>query len=324
MIMQGVLMHLLTEKLLMNRHLLQIPMFVVVAVLALAAAHAPAGAIANADLFATGGSVGGNRIVGDCAQADPDFAATFIPNTNDANNTDYLALVHTDGYGTVVDVDIAGFPVGAAPVAPPPLFDVHAGSNGAFPLIAARPVVSYLYDVGDPGGINENSAAGLAFALAGVLLDMATFDPIAYEPACANFPLVNNPAPPAQPGGSAAGGMTFWNPNDGRLNVEPAAPLAVYCGPNSVYAYAPAGYLALEASRSYIDLVGLPPINTLLAEGPHGERLFRLIGGEFQVNVRNGNQEYVFTWDGCPASYTITRVYDAATWELLVEQVRHP
>lgn len=319
-------MYLLTERLLMQQHLFRILVFVVAALLALTATSAPVRAIANADLFATGNSVGGNRVVGDCAQADPDFAATFIPNTDDANGVDYLALVHTDGYGTVVDVDIAGFPVGAAPVAPPPLFDVHAGSNGAFPLIAARPVVAYLYDVGDPGGINENSAAGLAFALGGMLLDVATFDPIAYEPACANFPLVNTPAPAlSQPGNAAAvtGGATFWNPNDGRLNVEPAAPVAIYCGPNSIYAYAP-GYLALEAPRSTIDLVGLPPINALLAEGPHGERLFRLIGGEFQVNVRNGDQEYVFTWDGCPATYTITRVYDATTWELLVEQVRRP
>ncbi len=308
----------------MQKHLFRMPVLVA-ALLALTATEAPVWAIANADLFATGTSVGGNRVVGDCAQADPDFAATFIPNTNDANGTDYLALVHTDGFGTVVDVDIAGFPVGAAPIAPPPLFDVHAGSNGAFPLIAARPVIAYLYDVGDPGGINENSAAGLAFALAGVLLDVATFDPLTYEPACANFPLVNNPAPVApQPGNlAAAGSITFWNPNDGRLNVEPAAPVAVYCGPNSIYAYAP-GYLALEAPRSVIDQVGLPPINALLAEGPNGERLFRLISGEFQVNVRNGDQEYVFTWDGCPATYTITRVYDAATWELRVEQVRRP
>lgn len=309
----------------MKKHLFRMPVFVVAVVLTLATAHAPAQAIANADLFATGDSVGGNRVVGDCTQANPDFAVNFIPNIDDANGTDYLALVHTDGFGTVVDVDIAGFPVGAAPVAPPPLFDVHAGSNGAFPLIAARPVIAYLYDVGDPGGINENSAAGLAFALGGVLLDVATFDPLAYEPACANLPLVNNPAPvPPQTGGlTTTGSATFWTPNDGRLNVEAAAPLAIYCGPHSIYAYAP-GYLVLEAPHSVIDQVGLPPINTLLAEGPNGERLFRLIGGEFQVNVRNGDQEYVFIWDGCPATYTITRVYNAATWELLVEQVRRP
>jgi hypothetical protein len=38
----------------------------------------------------------------------------------------------------------------------------------------------------------------------------------------------------------------------------------------------------------------------------------------------HGGEEYVFTWDACPATTTTTRVYDAATRALLSEFTRRP
>ncbi len=36
----------------------------------------------------------------------------------------------------------------------------------------------------------------------------------------------------------------------------------------------------------------------------------------------HGSEEYVFTWDGCPARRAITRVHDVATRALLAEYAR--
>ncbi len=109
-----------------------------------------------------------------------------------------------------------------------------------------------------------------------------------------------------------------WNPGDGRLNPEPAAPLAIYCDADSVYAYIP-GYLEFDFA---LDQVGEAGASTLLTTGVSGARLYRLNTGELQVNFLHGGEEYVFTWDGCPATRAITRVYDAATRALLAEYPR--
>ncbi len=111
---------------------------------------------------------------------------------------------------------------------------------------------------------------------------------------------------------TATAQWTAWNPNDGRINPEPAAPLAIYCGTDSIYAYLPG---AVEFS---FPLAGAGPAGqtALLAEGPAGARLYRLSTGEFQVNMIHGGEEYVFTWDACRPSVTTTRVYDVATGAL--------
>lgn len=112
-----------------------------------------------------------------------------------------------------------------------------------------------------------------------------------------------------------------WDPGDGRLNPEPAAPLAIYCGANSVHAYLPG---TLEFDFPLDRLGDAPAQNTLLAEGPTGARLYRLSTGELQVNMLHGNEEYVFTWDACPATITTTRAYDVTTRALLSEFTRRP
>ena len=75
--------------------------------------------------------------------------------------------------------------------------------------------------------------------------------------------------------------------NDGRVNSrDPAAPLAVYCpaGLPVIYAIDGTGHgtLAFAVTQEQIDAVGVPEVNTLIAEGT-GIRLYRLPGGQFQV-----------------------------------------
>jgi hypothetical protein len=128
------------------------------------------------------------------------------------------------------------------------------------------------------------------------------------------YRIVQLPFPEAPVGGG-------WNPGDGRLNPDPGAPLAVYCDADSIYAYFP-GYLEFDFA---LDTLGdAPAQNTLLTEGPTGARLYRLATGELQVNYAHGSEEYVLTWDACPASITTTRVYDTATRALLSEFTRRP
>ncbi len=156
-----------------------------------------------------------------------------------------------------------------------------------------------------------------------------------------------------------------WDPGDGRLNPEAAAPLAIYCDADSVYAYQ-IGFLEFDFP---LDQIGPAPVapapqrtllaehadgtrlyqlstgeyqivsvvngqeqtailgnattgHTLLATGVSGARLYRLNTGELQVNLVHGGEEYVFTWDGCPATRAITRVYDVNTRALLAEYAR--
>ncbi len=109
-----------------------------------------------------------------------------------------------------------------------------------------------------------------------------------------------------------------WNPGDGRLNPDPGVPLAIYCDADSVYAYFP-NYLEFDFPLSAIE-----DAPVLVAEGPTGARLYRLDTGELHVNYAHGSDEYVLTWDGCPATTTTTRVYDAATRALLSESTRRP
>lgn len=107
---------------------------------------------------------------------------------------------------------------------------------------------------------------------------------------------------------------TAWDPNDGRINPEPAAPLAIYCGTDSIHASLPSGLAEFNFPSAQIGAVSQSAL--LLAEGATGARLYRLSTGEFQVNMVHDGEEYVFTWNNCPATLTTTRVYDLATGAL--------
>ena len=88
-----------------------------------------------------------------------------------------------------------------------------------------------------------------------------------------------------------------------------------------MYTYVPG---SLEFTFPLDQIGPVPEAAVLLTESPGGVHLYRLDTGELQVNFRHGREEYVFTFDGCPATATTTRVYDVSTWELLSEFTRQP
>ncbi len=112
---------------------------------------------------------------------------------------------------------------------------------------------------------------------------------------------------------------TGWDPGDDRINPHPAQPVALYCRTEGVVGYSPDGALVLFASQEQIDALGVPAAPALLAASADGSaRLYRLASGEFQLNVNQGAQEYIFTWDACPPAHKTTQVIDVATGQTLV------
>ncbi len=100
-------------------------------------------------------------------------------------------------------------------------------------------------------------------------------------------------------------------PDDGRLNnivVDPEQTVAVYCRSTGIEVIKPIGnqpVTVLFASFQEIAAMGAPYTNTLIKAG-FDASLYRLSGGEFQVNAPGlGGKEYIFTWSGCPG-YTAT------------------
>jgi len=102
------------------------------------------------------------------------------------------------------------------------------------------------------------------------------------------------------------GGTSVCSFTDGRLNkCDAGQTAAVYCladGSIRVYAiFESKGYLAFTASPKEIDAVPLHPAqNTLIKQG-NGARLYRLTGGELQLNrVAPDGQDHSFTFSDCP------------------------
>jgi hypothetical protein len=100
--------------------------------------------------------------------------------------------------------------------------------------------------------------------------------------------------------------------NDSRLNggvdVDCAAPVAVYSQDDgfSVYGINPSnsqGVLALLITSGDIDDVGVPDVNTLLAEGTISStgqsiHIYRLTSGEYQLNTFYADgKPYIIAWD---------------------------
>jgi hypothetical protein len=103
--------------------------------------------------------------------------------------------------------------------------------------------------------------------------------------------------------------VTFFNPGDGRLNVNPVAPGVVYPATFGfpIYAVGPdsTGTLSLVVTCDDIAKISnQPAVNTLIKQSADGRiRLYRLATGEFQINVRQSSgQDYVYIWEGsqCP------------------------
>jgi LysM repeat protein len=115
-------------------------------------------------------------------------------------------------------------------------------------------------------------------------------------------------------GGAGQPGPPFM-PGDDRLNLDPAAPVAIYCRPNGIHVFTidrfGKGTLAFIASFNQINAVGIPSVNTLIASGG-GVGLFRLTSGEFQVNSTRASSTQpkrpaLVQQDGGPVIHVVQR-----------------
>ena len=125
---------------------------------------------------------------------------------------------------------------------------------------------------------------------------------------------------------------TGWDPGDGRLNPDAAAPAAVYVtgGQLRVYRVGADGVgtevLALPASEIAAQCAPPPAEHTLIASAEEGAvRLYCLATGEIQLNVFGGPVEVVYVWDVLPGwHYQLTYAFDTATLERLSLHVDFP
>jgi hypothetical protein len=76
-------------------------------------------------------------------------------------------------------------------------------------------------------------------------------------------------------------------PGDDRLNVDAAAPVAVYCRTDGIHVFSidrtGRGSLLFIATFNEINAIGIPTVNTLI-DASGGVGLYRLTSGEFQLN----------------------------------------
>ena len=96
-----------------------------------------------------------------------------------------------------------------------------------------------------------------------------------------------------------------FDPGDGRIKPDAAAPVAVYCHDYGIDVYRinpdSTGSLVFTATNAEIDAVGKSPPENTLIDYYGNIRLYRLTTGEFQVNAGPDSEgkEYVLIWDGC-------------------------
>ena len=137
---------------------------------------------------ASGGSITfdgtGDATPGDCNDVDLDYHYSFTATTDDGSGTDYIAIVMVDANGTPLDVDFFDYALGS-------VSDTDFTDLGLISSIAARPVTIALFDIGDPGSLDENTVAGFNFAISGKLLAQDAIDPatVATDGSCAGLPL---------------------------------------------------------------------------------------------------------------------------------------
>ena len=100
------------------------------------------------------------------------------------------------------------------------------------------------------------------------------------------------------------GGQGF-DPGDGRIEPDAAAPIAVYCHDYGIDVYGinqdSTGSLVFTATTEEIDAVGTAPDENTLIEAHGNIRLYRLTTGEFQINAGPDaeGKEYILIWQDC-------------------------
>ena len=105
-------------------------------------------------------------------------------------------------------------------------------------------------------------------------------------------------------GGAGGAGKPF-DPGDGRIKPDPAAPIAVYCRDYGIDVYRinpdSSGVLVFTATNEEIDAVGASPVVNTLIDFYEDIRLYRLTTGEFQINdgPNAEGKEYILIWAEC-------------------------
>lgn len=140
---------------------------------------------------------------------------------DDGLGNDYVAVVFYDHALNVVDNDFTSLSTPGGPV-------VGDASYTLTFRVAARPLSVRVFDIGTPG-VDENTAAGVAFAVSGSLLFEASVDPAVDAAACAALPRgpalhtlsAANPANQVLPSGPA---QLVLNGVDNQLEVTVPAP----------------------------------------------------------------------------------------------------
>ena len=126
-------------------------------------------------------------------------------------------------------------------------------------------------------------------------------------------------SPPADdPADAPAAPALPWDPGDGRLNPDPAAPAAVYFDSDALKVYLlndeAKGYevLSMPATEIMAQCSPTPAANTLIASADEGHvRLYCLSTGEIQLNVNQGATETAYVWDALPPSSQTTYTFNA-------------
>jgi hypothetical protein len=130
-----------------------------------------------------------------CDDADLDYSGSVLADTDDGGGRDWIAIVTEDGNGNALDVDFLGVPATGE------VYSSTASTNmGMISSITARPIRLYLYDIGNPGSIDENTAEGAAFSRSGKLLAWDVVDPAGAVSACASLPVVGYAGVPVPSG----------------------------------------------------------------------------------------------------------------------------
>jgi len=208
---------------------------------------------------ATGGSISftgtGDAAAPTCDEVDLDYHFAWTGTVDDGGG-DWVAVVTTDGAGRALDVDF--WLEGLGPQSIDDYTDI-----GIINSITMRPVNISLYDIPNPGSLDENSLQGYAFATAGTLLAVDSFDPAIVAAACAGLPLaaggcdVMMPIPATAVGGTfVADAPTYWAPG------EPTNPLVTIKAGNT------ARVIGKDASGQYYKIIWVcdflwVPVNTM-------------------------------------------------------------
>lgn len=125
-----------------------------------------------------------NNIPATCEAAELAYDFGVTPTNDDTGGNDYIAIVTVDADGTPLDADFLSYPVAGGPVT-----GSAGGGLGFIEKVVYRPVTIALFDISDPGSLDEDSQDGYDFAVSGVFLTEASIDQATVTSLCDGLPL---------------------------------------------------------------------------------------------------------------------------------------